>query len=204
MHQNLSDIEELTNLTKAPANAHTCETGRVLVVWPHSKMTVQDIQRLTGSQHVQELEADEDGIEHPIVSQVRTAVELLNRAGTSDLRCYFVDEQARSTLYAMADPAFAYALEFDADSLLEFSVHVSHAAHMMTLREELWYIVHYYDLSASPLPNPRTGATAHYDEDGGAEDLDLSAPLARATYQMCLMSYERAIQAVERALLRAW
>ena len=177
--------------------------GSILVVHRRSKMTTDEIKRLTGSATVQEITPGNQSISDNtlVLDLIRTAVELVNRLQSFEgLRCYQLDKQAVSTLYMMADPAFVAALDLSLVGYEQLRVHSTHAAHMVLMRDELGRIARYYDDTASMLPNAKTGLT-----EGEPEfEQNWPAVVARSTYQLCLMSYEDAVDDLRTIMSPQW
>ena len=188
------DFKELTGKS---------DFGRILVVHRSSKMTTDDIKRLTGSVTVQEITPGTQIISDNsrVLDLIRTAVELVNRLQSFEgLRCYQLDERAASTLYMMDDPAFIAALDLDLVGYEQLRIHAIHASHMVLMRDELGCIARYYDDAASMLPNAKTGLT----EDEADCEQNWPAVVSRSAYQLCLMSYEDAVDDLRSNMSPQW
>ena len=188
------DFKELTG---------NSDFGRILVVHRSSKMTTDDIKRLTGSATVQEITPGNQIISDNsrVLDLIRTAVELVNRLQSFEgLRCYQLDERAQSTLYIMSDPAFLAALDMSVVGYEQLRIHATHAAHMVLMRDELGCIARYYDHTASMLPNAKTGLT----EDEADCEQNWPAVVSRSTYQLCMMSYEDAVDDLRTIMSPQW
>jgi hypothetical protein len=188
------DFEELTG---------NLDFGRILVVHRSSKMTTDEIKRLTGSATVKEIMRENQIISNNsrVLDLIRTAVELVNRLQSFEgLRCYQLDERAQSTLYIMSDPAFLAALDMNVVSYEQLRIHATHAAHMVLMRDELGCIARYYDHTVSMLPNAKTGLTE------GDPDYEQNWPavVTRSAYQLCLMSYEDAVDDLRTNMSPQW
>ncbi len=196
----LSHLEFELNFKALTGNS---DFGRILVVHRSSKMTIDDIKRLTGSATVQEITPGNQIISDNsmVLDLIRTAVELVNRLQSFEgLRCYQLDERAQSTLYMMADPAFVAALDMSDVVYEQLRIHTTHAAHMVLMRDELGCIASYYDNTASMLPNAKTGLTE------GEPDFEQNWPavVTRSAYQLCLMSYEDAVDDLRSIMSPQW
>jgi hypothetical protein len=177
--------------------------GSILVVHRSSKMTTDDIKRLTGSATVKEIMRGNQIISDNsrVLDLIRTAVELVNHSESFEgLRCYQLDEQAQSTLYIMSDPAFIAALDMNVVGYEQLRIHATHAAHMVLMRDELGCIARYYDDTVSMLPNAKTGLT---EGQPGCEQ-NWPAVVTRSAYQLCLMSYEDAVDDLRTNMSPQW
>jgi len=71
---------------------------------------------------------------------------------------------------------------------------------MVLMRDELGRIARYYDDTASMLPNAKTGLTE------GEPDCEQNWPavVSRSAYQLCLMSYEDALEDLRIMMSPQW
>ena len=100
----------------------------------------------------------------------------------------------------MADPAFLAALDMSVVGYEQLRIHATHAANMVLMRDELGCIARYYDNTASMLPNAKTGLT----ESEPDFEQNWPAVVTRSTYQLCLMSYEDAVEDLRTIMSPQW
>jgi hypothetical protein len=157
-------------MLRMPPKFEPIDLGRILVVLEDSKLTKQDVKRLTKSKKVTELKPNRKSnlnAETTAIWYICKCMEVINKI--SDLamvRIFKVDEHAVSTMVSLADSSFIAAMDLTWDDLLKLEACVKAILEI----DEVWYgLCH---ISKECFEIKKTAASASVDMGLLAADID--------------------------------
>lgn len=179
--------------------------GKLLVLKQSSKMTADEIKRLTGTQSLTELTNPMELL-HPVTMLhdcLHTVLECLAQYPVEyGIKVIQVDANAVSTLYALADTHFLCALVFKGDSFKGFNSLVTDAKNMEMTWQELRVICDYYnDFEADAT---EADDAALFSVTDAVQEDQWMAIVARSTYELSKKTYAHAIARLKQEIQPKW
>lgn len=157
-------------MLRMPPKFEPIDLGRILVVLEDSKLTKQDVKRLTKSKKVTELKPKKKSnlnAETTAIWYICKCMEVINKI--SDLamvRIFKVDEHAVSTMVSLADSSFIAAMDLKWDELHKLEACVK----VILEIDEVWHTL--FDISKECFEIKKTANTACVDMTLLAADIE--------------------------------